>query len=63
MAGIEPEPRGEDADWSAFASQVKISSESKIIVLKYVVDSYGNNQSLKQSIIKKSIIKKLYITM
>jgi hypothetical protein len=35
VAGIEPGPRGEDAAWSAFASKMEISSESKIIVVKY----------------------------
>ncbi len=55
--GNRTRAQGEVAAWSAFASQNLNSSESKIIILKYVVHSYGNNQSLKQSIIEKSIIK------
>jgi hypothetical protein len=51
--GNRTRAQGEDAAWSAFASQNWNSSESKIIILKYVVHLYGNNQSLKQSIIKK----------
>ncbi len=37
--------------------RVEISSESKIIVLKYVVNSYGNNQSLKNQSLKTDILR------